>query len=149
GVKKNLDDLRDKSILRFEDAKVRKLTFRPASGPVTVVERGENGWRLLEPIQAPADTTAVHGVLASLPSMRARGFDDGAPASGDTPAPPPVDHGFEPARFTVEVALDGSDPQVLELGNEKPGEGEKLIFARIPGRDTVYEIGDHNFASVA
>jgi hypothetical protein len=149
GVKKSLDDLRDKSILRFEDAKVRKLTFRPASGPVTVVERSENVWRLLEPIQASADPTAVQGVLASLRSMRARGFDDGPEASGDTPAPPPVDHGLEPARFAVEVALDGGDPQVLELGAEKPGEGEKVIFARVPVRSTVYEVGAHYLTSVA
>jgi hypothetical protein len=154
GVKKDLDDLRDKSILRFEDAKVEKVAFRPASGAATVVERTGDGWRIREPIEARADPTAVQGVLAALRSMRARGFDDGPDAGNADGAKaddetPPADHGFAPARLAVEVTLAGAETQVLELGNEKPGEGEKLLFVRVPGRETVYEVGSHAFASVS
>jgi hypothetical protein len=158
GIKKDLEDLRDKSILRFEDAKVQKVVLRPAAGPATTVEREGDGWRIVEPIPTKADTNAVQSVLASLRSMRARGFDDGAggdsaddsadeaPGEAVTPA---ADHGFTPPRFVAEVALEGGDRQTVELGGEKDAEGEKLVYVRVPGRETVYEVGAHSYASIA
>jgi hypothetical protein len=153
GVKKSLEDLRDKTILRFEDAQVRTLRLQPASGAATVVEREGESWKITEPIQAAADENAVKSVLASLRSMRARGFDDpaapGEPPSDNAAEPAePADRGFTSPRLTVEVGLDAGDPQKLELGGEKPGEGEKLLYVRVPGRETIYEVGSHVQTSI-
>jgi hypothetical protein len=150
GVKKDLEDLRDRTVVRFEDAEVQKVTFRPAGQPATAVERAGEGWRIAEPIQAKADPTAVQGVLASLRAMRARGFVD-APEdeAGSDAKAAAVDRGLDPPRLAIEVAVEGGEPQVVELGAEKEGEGEALLPVRVAGRATIYEVGAHTFASLA
>jgi hypothetical protein len=155
GVKKSLEDLRDKTILRFEDAQVRTIRLAPATGAATVLQREGDGWKITEPIQAAADGNAVKGLLGSLRSMRARGFDDpAAPGEASTenvaaeaPASP-ADRGFSPPRLKVEVGLEKGEPQGLELGGGKAGEGEKLLYVRVPGKETIYEVGSHVQTSI-
>lgn len=155
GVKKSLEDLRDKTILRFDDADVRTVRLVPASGTPTAFQRDGESWKITEPIQAVADGNAVKSVLASLRSMRARGFDDptGADetptdnAAAEAPASP-ADRGFSPPRLKVEVGFEKGDPQLLELGGEKAGEGEKLLYVRVPGKETIYEVGSHVQTSI-
>jgi hypothetical protein len=155
GVKKSLEDLRDKTILRFDDARVRTLRLQPATGAPTVLQREGESWKITEPIQATADGNSVKALLASLRSMRARGFDDPA-EPGQTPtenvaagaAAEPAERGFSPPRLKVEVGLETGEPQILELGGEKAGEGEKLLYVRVPGKETVYQVGSHVQTSI-
>jgi hypothetical protein len=155
GVKKSLEDLRDKTILRFDDAQVRTIRLQPAAGAPTVLQRDGEDWKITEPIQAAADPNAVKGLLGSLRSMRARGFADPT-APGEAPsenvaaeAPAELaDRGFSPPRLKVDVGLESGEPQTIELGGEKAGEGEKLLYVRVPGRETIYEVGSHVQASI-
>lgn len=156
GVKKDLEDLRDKTIVRFEDAKVTKLTLRRNGEAPIVLARAEQGWRLEAPVDARADAITVQSMLGSLRAMRARGFADdpsedaaSAPADGEATARAPADRGLTAPQLTVELSLEGGGAEAIEFGAAKPGEGESLIYVRRRGTETVYEVGSHVLANLS
>ncbi len=79
-----------------------------------VVERGDQGWRLVRPIQAPADSAAVSRLLAAARDAEA------ARTVEDSAAELSV-FGLEPARLTLELELAGrQDHPRLMLGSTNP-----------------------------
>lgn len=74
-LRKEFEALRDKRIAHFDRASVRKLTASWPEGRV-VVERGDEGWQLVSPIQGRADDATVDDLLSDLSFLRAEGFED-------------------------------------------------------------------------
>ncbi len=100
--KKEAAEFRDKRILEFDPAAVRRATIRWPEAEV-VVERSGEGWQMVAPVQAPADAEAVDGLLMNVSLLRASGFVDD-PVSDE-------EAGFAPPQFEVELELarEGED----------------------------------------
>lgn len=94
---KTLEDLRRKQILDFDSEAVQKIAASWPGGGV-VVERGEGGWQLVEPLQGPADARAVDDLLSDLRYLRAEGF-------ADDPLSDPA-AGLSPPEFTALLSLE-------------------------------------------
>jgi len=140
-LQKSLDDLRDKRIARFDREAVRRITARWPGGKV-VLAKGEApedaagkgaapGWRLSEPLDAPADPRTVDDLLSDLSFLRASGFED---------APPPdAAAGLAPPDFELELELasaEGSEGAeaarvALAIGQEREG-GVRLVRGAEP-----------------
>ncbi|MBW2540796.1 MAG: DUF4340 domain-containing protein [Deltaproteobacteria bacterium] len=108
--KKRAADFRDKRILEFDMAAVRRAAIS-WPGAEVVIERGEEGWRMVAPTEARADAEAVDGLLMSLSLLRASGFVD-EPGSDE-------EMGFAPPQFAVELELSreagDSDAEIARL----------------------------------
>ncbi len=79
-MKKQVKDLRDKSLITFEDQDVKKVELAKA-GMVVTAERGDaDTWRITKPGDYLADSAEIRALLASIRGLRADDFvsDDAA-----------------------------------------------------------------------
>jgi len=137
--KKGLDDLRDKRILDFDPAAVRRAAVSWSETRL-VVERSDAGWQMVEPVRAPADEDTVDALLSSLSFLRAATFVD-EPGSEE-------EMGFAPPQFAVELELSdeaaGSDPRVARFAVGGVDESGSERFAR-GAADSHYTISQRSF----
>jgi hypothetical protein len=94
--KKRAEEFRDKRILDFDPAAVRRAAIS-WPGAEVVVDRSDEGWQMIAPVSALADADAVDGLLMSLSLLRASGFVDDPGSEEET--------GFVPPQFAVEIEL--------------------------------------------
>ena len=94
--KKGPDEFRDKRILDFDPAVVRRIEIRWPETTV-VIDRSDEAWQMVEPVRALADADTVDGLLANLSFLRASGFVDD-PGSDE-------EMGLVPPQFAVEIEL--------------------------------------------
>jgi hypothetical protein len=137
--KKELEDLRDKRILDFDRAAVRRIAVS-WPGVQIAVERSEAGWQMVAPVRAPADEDTVERLLSSLSFLRAAAFVD-EPGSEE-------EMGFAPPQFAVELELSGeaevSDPQIARFTVGGVDESGSERFAR-GAADSHYTISQQSF----
>jgi hypothetical protein len=144
--KKKPEDLRDKTALIVDPAKVTKLAIQAPAGPLTVEKQGDKwqmsaggGQTATAPASTPlpADPDAVQGVLDQLKGLRIEKFE---PAGADL-----ARYGLAKPRLTVIVA--GSDGERgLRLGKET-ADG-KNIFAARQGEQEVFQLTQVAFADL-
>jgi hypothetical protein len=107
---KKLDELRESKILDFDRQAVARIEAKWPGGRV-LLEKGEKGWKLLEPLEAPADADAVEDLLSDLQFLRADGFIDGVPSDAEV--------GLDAPAFEVELSTrpsqEGEAPALSRL----------------------------------
>lgn len=139
-----LDDLRDKSVLTFADNDVKGITISGVEGVPLVLVKDGSEWSITSPVHAKADVTQVRSLLASLRSMRATGFLDGA---GSSPDPK---FQLSPARVSVELVLSPDDTKkTLLVGGATDEPAKKEIYAQTLPGDTIYQVGSHLYSMTA
>ncbi len=138
-LRKALDELRDKRILRFDTASIDRVTATWQDGHVRL-ERGGDGWRLLEPLEGPADAAGVEALLADLSFLRAEGFLDDPPSDAKL--------GLLRPAFQVELRGlgegEGEEPVELELAIGQTYDGESRAVRA--GGATRYRIAEARLA---
>ena len=92
-----VDDLRSRQLVRLDPHRIRYLAVQQGDRKLTLGHTDANGWSIVEPIQWPADSETVTGVLRQLAGARIHAFID-APATN--PAAPLDDSA------TLRVTLD-------------------------------------------
>ncbi len=139
-LRKEIDDLRDKRILHFDNASVERVTAT-WPGSQVVLERQEQSWRLRVPLDAPADGNTVDALLSDLSFLRASGFVDEPPSDRKA--------GLRPPDFEVELLLkaenEGDPPRRLHLAVGQSLDGEtRLVRSASPSmyRIAAERIGD-------
>ncbi|NNL66759.1 MAG: DUF4340 domain-containing protein [Myxococcales bacterium] len=134
-VRRSLLDLREKRALRFDPAAIETVELA-WPGERVVLEKGEAGWKLREPIADDADPATVDALLQDLSFLRAEGFID---------APPPdPEVGLDRPAFEAKLTAPGDGgevgPQVfhlkvgreLEDGAHRAARGREHSLYRIP-----------------
>jgi len=96
---RSLEDLRESKILDFDRDAIDRIEAKWPGGGV-VLEKVEEGWRLLEPLETMADTDTVDDLLSSLKFLRADGFID--------EVPPDAELGLDAPAFEVELVSEAS-----------------------------------------
>jgi hypothetical protein len=116
---KSLDELRNSRILDFDrDAVDRVEASWPGGG--VVLEKGEDGWRLLEPLETEADASTVEDLLSDLDFLRADGFID--------EVPPNAEVGLDAPAFEVDLVAGAGEE------GEAPTRTRLAIGATVDGR---------------
>jgi len=110
GLSRSLEELREAKMMDFDRDAIDRIEAKWPGGGV-VLEKGEDGWRLLEPVEAMADADAVNGLLSDLQFLRADGFID--------EVPPDAEVGLDAPAFEVELVAGAS------------GEGEAATRSRL------------------
>jgi hypothetical protein len=121
GFKKKFEDLRNRSVLNFEQFETQSLDLNSAKGAVQLAKDGDRWW-LLGKEKMAADSSAVSGMLSTLATAKAKEFFDGNPEDYS-------DLGF--LKPVVDVRLTvGKDKGIkhLLIGNPK----SKLVQKGVP-----------------
>jgi hypothetical protein len=130
---KDLLSLRDKSLLSFDPWKVIGLTIERGKETITL-QKPADGWKLAQPVEAPADGPAVTDLLSALERARATKFVAEKTTDADLKA-----HGFVPPAARVTILQEGWDTaKTIEFGAEEGGArqartvGKEGIVALLP-----------------
>src|SRR5262249_26695646 len=133
GVKREVKDLRNKTIIDFQDADVRQVEITTPQSSIHLVRQGD-GWALEKPLAVKADTTEVTSFLSALRGARAEEFVDQPAALGE--------YGLDAPREKVAV-LTGEDlaRKELWLGAEKAKDSKNVLWVKRADADVVYGVG--------
>ena len=117
-------DLRDKTILRFDKAKVKSIRlrgWRAATGVPTEFkfERKGADWVAVTPAGFPVDGAKVNAFLALLDGLRAKAF---------VPGPMKPEHGFPPEAEGLDITLEIEGTPGLALNLAAPTDGGASYF---------------------
>jgi hypothetical protein len=112
GFIKEVKDLRDRTILTFNDDEVKKLEIRGPDREV-VLSKADGGWTLEKPAQAKADDTEVKTFLSNLRSLNAQDFLE-------EPMVSLSEFGLEPPQMSIALTLGADSAQkTVLIGDEK------------------------------
>jgi hypothetical protein len=133
GMKRDVKDLRNKTIIDFQDADVQQIEIITPQSTVHLTRQGD-GWTLDQPLTARADGTEVTSFLSALRGTRAEEFVDQPSALAD--------YGLDTPREKV-VVLTGKELTRKELwiGAEKAKDSKNVLWVKRPDADVVYGVG--------
>lgn len=125
-------DFRDKSVLAFDQAKVTSLELASSAQTIRLEKSGDE-WKLVKPIQAPADFISVNGVIGQLQSAQMTALKDRPEDLKDL-----KQYGLDRPVVIATIGT-GASPVKLELGTEAdPGS----VWARDPSKAAVFSINN-------
>lgn len=123
GMIKEVKDLRDRTILMFDDNEVKKLEIRGPDREI-VLNKTDAGWTLEKPTQANADETEVKTFLSNLRSLRAQDFLE-EPVLGLP------EFGLEPPQLSIALTLGDNTQKTVLIGGEKSDDkGAKTRYVK-------------------
>lgn len=124
GLIKQVKDLRDQTILTFNDDEVKKLEIRGPDRGI-ILSKADTGWTLEKPTQAKADDTEVKTFLSNLRSLRAQDFVE-------DPMLRLQEFGLEPPQMSITLTLgaDNAQKTVLIGGEKTDDKGTKTRYIK-------------------
>ncbi len=133
GMKRDVKDLRSKTILDFQDADVQQVEITTPQSTIHLARQGD-GWALDKPLTAKADAAEVTSFLSSLRGARAEEFVDEPAALGE--------YGLDAPRQKVAV-LTGKELARKELwiGAEQAKDSKNVLWVKRPDANVVYGVG--------
>lgn len=113
-INRDVMAFRDKSLLPFEPARVRRVLLKNRYDSILLKKDGASGeWEMARPHERPADRRRVEELLGQLALGRVIAFED-QPASG------PAELGLDPPRIEVTLISDapggGAETATLRIG---------------------------------
>ena len=128
---KSTFDFRDKTALAIDEAKVEAIELASNARTIRLEKSGEE-WKLVKPIQAPADYVGVNGLLGQLQSAQMTAIKDRPEDLKDL-----KQYGLDKPQVVATIGT-GASAVRLELG----GEAESgSVWARDPAKSYVFSIG--------
>jgi hypothetical protein len=120
------------TILAVEKDAVAGITIESEGNETIRLTRVDEAWRLSAPFDAPADGSAVDGLLGQLETLEA---DELVLETTEDAA----QFGLEPAVRTVTVAVEGEEaPRVVQLGGTAPG--GSAVYVRTGSSPRIYTV---------
>ena len=106
---------------------VSKLVITDASGKKTVLQKTGKDWRLLEPVNALAESSDVNALVDSLVSMKSNSQLDPKEAAGSK-------LGLDKPQFTVDLTTNDKTIQVQFGDKQGAGNG---VYAKVSGKSEI------------
>ena len=126
------DDKKKEPLFSFDKAKVKSLSLEPAEGEAVRAVREAGSWKLLAPLEAPADGTTVEAVVDALNGLNLEEVVAEAP-------PALADYGLETPKTRASLELEGQEkPLVLLVGDKAPDNSG--IYAKTDDKPRVFLI---------
>lgn len=131
-LNKSTFDFRDKAALKFEQNKVTSVDLTSSTQAIRLEKTGDD-WRLVKPIQAPADFVSVNGLLGQLQSAQMTALKDRPEDLKDL-----KQYGLDKPEVVATLGMGGSNVR-LELGRAADAGS---IWVRDPSRAAVFSINN-------
>jgi hypothetical protein len=129
---KSTFDLRDKTALKFDATKVDAVELASKNQTVRVVKTGDE-WKLVKPLDTPADYTSVEGLIGQLQSAQMMALKDKPEDVKDLKV-----YGLDKPEVTATIS-SGASHVVLQLGGTAD---QVTLWARDPSKPAVFSIGN-------
>ncbi len=129
-----INDLRDKAVLRFDKAAVTGVELIPAGGTALTLSKEATGWRLVGGVQDEADAESVARLLDTLAGLRVDASDFIAEGGGSRAA----EFGLDKPRFKLAV-LEGNAGSALLFGADVKANPDKC-YAEREGDNSVFAL---------
>lgn len=123
----SLYELRDKRLTRLAVDEIVELQVRAAGGLIAAAVRGEDGWRLVAPDEAAADSQKIERLLQDLVLARASEFVDD-----------PQDlslYGLALPERQLSLARSDGSTSSFELGRS-----DGTVYVRVDGAEVLYAV---------
>ena len=154
-LNRSLDDLRHRFLVDDRDANIKEVQFawiwtgdQPSDKPVpqnppeigeesvvirVVRDNPQSPWRMIAPVEGPANQEAVDAVVKEVQFANGRGFVDNPENLSD--------YGLKPARARVTVVDDRSGKAQTVLFGRLETQGDKGgLYVQRAGQDAVFQI---------
>lgn len=131
-LNKSTFDFRDKAALKFEQDKVTSIDLTSGTQAIRLEKAGED-WKLVKPIQAPADFTTVNGLLGQLQSAQMAALKERPEDLKDL-----KQYGLDKPSMIATLGLGASTVR-LELGNAAD---TGSVWVRDPSKAAVFSINN-------
>ena len=135
-VEKHLGEVLDRDLSAWREKRILPLTVPDVQelllhqGTLEVeVRRKDGDWTMLKPVEAPADPTAVAGVLGEISALKTTSFV--SDTGGDLAL-----YGLNAPTMALEVKTAGTN-KVLQIGQNDPKETNQ-VFARVADQASVF-----------
>ena len=125
-------DLRDKTALKIQADKVDSIELTSKDQTLRLVKSGTD-WKMVKPLEAPADLTSVEGLVGQLQSAQMMSLKDKPEDLKDLKT-----FGLDKPEVTATVGTGGSNV-VLQLGFKAD---TTSFWARDPSKPIVFSIGN-------
>jgi hypothetical protein len=132
-------NLREKTLLKFDTAKVDSLRLEVAGAPALAFLKKGSDWRLTAPIDAKADFGSVEGMVGrvSQTSMNAIVVDPAMPGAPAQPTPADLKKfGLDRPQLSITFGT-GSSRATLVIGGKKD---DTTLYARDLSRPIVFAV---------
>ncbi|MBN1758078.1 MAG: DUF4340 domain-containing protein [Chitinispirillaceae bacterium] len=135
----DLNRWRDKTILRFDKTTAKGITLTSKDGSMITLAHADSGnpWQIIEPIQNPAKTETVNGIIEKLASLSATDFQDEALADTAT--------GFDSPELGVTVSFNNGSSRNIIFGKKN---SDNKYWVKTDGKDQVFLIGEYTVNQV-
>ena len=131
-VDKSTFDFRDKTAVAFDQAKVTSLELASATQTIRLEKTGEE-WKLVKPIQAPADFVSVNGVIGQLQSAQMTQLKDRPEDVKDL-----KQYGLDKPAVVATIGTGASSVK-FEVGKEADS---GAVWARDPSKPAVFSVNN-------
>jgi len=129
-LNKSTFDLRDKSLVKLERDKVDGLDVTVDGKPIEMA-KSNGDWRLIKPVAARADLSAVEGLVGKIEGAQMKSVVSAEPEPADLKK-----YGLDKPAVTVDVRL-GTNHAALMIGGKAP---DGTYYARTSARPDVYTV---------
>jgi hypothetical protein len=126
-------DFRDKSALAFDQTKVQSVDLVSAAQTIRLEKSGEE-WKIVKPIQAPADFVSVNGVVGQLQSAQMTGLKDRPEDLKDL-----AQYGLDKPQVVATLGTGGSSVVTLQIGKDADA---GAVWARDPSKPAVFSVNN-------
>ena len=146
-VEKHLAEILDQDLAAWREKRVLSLTVSEVQelllhqGTLEVEVRKKDGeWTMLKPVEAPADPSAVTGILGEISGLKATAFV--SDSGGDLAL-----YGLNAPTLSLEVRMSATH-RVLQIGLNDPKQTNQ-VFARLADQPSVFLLPRSSVDSLA
>jgi hypothetical protein len=131
-LNKSSFDFRDKTALKFEQDKVDSIELASSAHTIRIEKAGTD-WKIVKPVQAPADFVSVNGLLGQLQSAQMTALKDRPEDLKDL-----RQYGLDKPESVATIGM-GATTMKLEIGRTAdPGS----VWARDPAKPAVFSVNN-------
>lgn len=138
GVKKDLLDLRERSLVKFNEFNTVDLQLTNSHGAFTL-ERVDRAWQIKAPVSARAEASEVSSILNTLSFTKVSDFVDYNPPTESEMGldRPRIDVSFTERKEGEGAGASAVSRHRFVIGASRKGGGSELYYARDPDRKDI------------
>lgn len=118
------ENYRDRRILPIDPAQVERIVFRRGISTLELQREGD-GWKILRPLNAPADAAAVENLLSKIHALRLKALQV------DNKTSPSADSRLDPAAEVQFFTNSGDSPCAIQIA---PAASDGSVEVRLEAR---------------
>ncbi len=131
-ITKTVFDLRDKTLLSFENKEIVRLQVKAAEKKYDLKRTGKT-WKILEPPKGKRDSKQVNSLLMSIGLMKFRAILEESSASL-------VPYGLDKASMEIQLWTESGDQLgPLQIGLDVP-EKDGIVYGKVGNKSPIYGI---------